>query len=247
MNSNNRIKGTKVNIECNKILEFFNSRAENYSEDKPYTVTMLHDNNPEFVEQRNKLEVEKLKSKLELKPTSKILDIACGVGRWSDAIEEDIENYTGIDFSANLIEIANKRNENKLNRDFLVGQADKISEVLSPEKKYNIVFIMGICVYLNEENLNTCFNEILKYVENNTTILVREPLGVDNRLTLNNFYSTELNTDYNAIYRTSEELKEFFKIFEKAGFTLIEEGNLFDESLNDRQETIQKYFVLKNY
>lgn len=245
MSSNSRIKGTRVNIECNKILEFFNNRAENYSEDKPYTVTMLHDNNPEFVEQRNKLEVEKLKSKLELKTTSKILDIACGVGRWSDAIEEDIENYTGIDFSANLIEIANKRNENKLNRDFLVGQADKISEVLSPDKKYNIIFIMGICVYLNEENLNTCFNEVLNYVEDNTTILIREPLGIDNRLTLNNFYSSELNTDYNAIYRTSEELKEFFKIFEKAGFSLIEEGNLFDESLNDRQETVQRYFVLK--
>lgn len=245
MSSNSRIKGTRVNIECNKILEFFNNRAENYSEDKPYTVTMLHDNNPEFVEQRNKLEVEKLKSKLELKTTSKILDIACGVGRWSDAIEEDIENYTGIDFSANLIEIANKRNENKLNRDFLVGQADKISEVLPPYKKYNIIFIMGICMYLNEEALNICFNEVLNYVEDNTTILIREPLGIDNRLTLNNFYSNELNTDYNAIYRTSEELKEFFKIFEKAGFSLIEEGNLFDESLNDRQETVQRYFVLK--
>lgn len=245
MSSNSRIKGTRVNIECNKILEFFNNRAENYSEDKPYTVTMLHDNNPEFVEQRNKLEVEKLKSKLELKTTSKILDIACGVGRWSDAIEEDIENYTGIDFSANLIEIANKWNENKLNRDFLVGQADKISEVLPPYKKYNIIFIMGICMYLNEEALNICFNEVLNYVEDNTTILIREPLGIDNRLTLNNFYSNELNTDYNAIYRTSEELKEFFKIFEKAGFSLIEEGNLFDESLNDRQETVQRYFVLK--
>ena len=245
MSSNSRIKGTRVNIECNKILEFFNNRAENYSEDKPYTVTMLHDNNPEFVEQRNKLEVEKLKSKLELKTTSKILDIACGVRRWSDAIEEDIENYTGIDFSANLIEIANKRNENKLNRDFLVGQADKISEVLPPYKKYNIIFIMGICMYLNEEALNICFNEVLNYVEDNTTILIREPLGIDNRLTLNNFYSNELNTDYNAIYRTSEELKEFFKIFEKAGFSLIEEGNLFDESLNDRQETVQRYFVLK--
>lgn len=245
MSSNNRIKGTKVNIECNKILEFFNNRAENYSEDKPYTVTMLHDNNPEFIEQRNKLEVEKLKSKLKLKITSKILDIACGIGRWSDAIEEDIENYTGIDFSANLIEIANKRNENKLNRDFLVGKADKISEVLPPDKKYNIIFIMGICMYLNEEALNICFNEVLKYVENNTIILVREPLGIDNRLTLNNFYSSELNTDYNAIYRTSEELKDFLKIFEKAGFSLIEEGNLFDESLNDRQETVQRYFVLK--
>ena len=33
--------------------------------------------------------------------------------------------------------------------------------------------------------------------------------------------------------------------FEKAGFSLIEEGNLFDESLNDRQETVQRYFVLK--
>ena len=40
--------------------------------------------------------------------SSKILDIACGIGRWADAIPDEVFEYCGIDFSDELVEIAKK-------------------------------------------------------------------------------------------------------------------------------------------
>ena len=76
---------------------------------------------------------------------------------------------------------------------------------------------------------------------------VRSPIGTDYRLTLKDFYSEELKSDYNAIYRTRDE---YIKLFEDslipAGFSVTDEGFMFDDdSLNNRKETIQYYFILE--
>lgn len=60
------------------------------------------------------------------------------------------------------------------------------------------------------------------------------------RLILKDFFSEELKDNYNAIYRTREELMKFFKP------TLLEKGFLFEEDvLNNRKEKSQYYFVLE--
>lgn len=66
-------------------------------------------------------------------------------------------------------------------------------------------------------------------------------------MTLKDFYSEELRDDYNAIYRTRDELLEIFEdtLFEN-GFSVEQEGYLFEEpELNNRKETSQYYFILK--
>jgi len=70
---------------------------------------------------------------LGLKEDSRVLDIACGIGRWADALPEEIEEYCGVDFSGELIEIANKRNT-KEHFFFYEGAINEIEEVL--EKKW---------------------------------------------------------------------------------------------------------------
>ena len=76
-------------------------------------------------------------------------------------------------------------------------------------------------------------------------VCVRLPIGLDERLTLKDFYSEELQSDYNAIYRTRDEMMKLFDDTLLAdGFRITDEGFMFDApELNNRKETTQYYIL----
>lgn len=243
-----RIKEQVTDIDYKETKKFFTKRAEKYQENNPYSVTMYQDNHPELVKERNRVEIEKLSPKLQLSKKSRILDIACGIGRWADAVAVEIEEYCGIDFSGELIAIANKRNK-KINFSFYEGAISEIDKVLreNGKGKYNTVLMVGILMYLNDNDLLQTLRAVEKACEENAVLCIREPVGIAERLTLKDFYSEELQDNYNAIYRTREELTALFdKAFFKKGFCVAEEGFLFDEDmLNNRKETAQYYYLIE--
>ena len=200
-----RVIADKVEIDDKKTKDFFSRRGGKYNEKNPYSLTMYQDNHPELVRERNKYEVQILKPLLQLDSHSRVLDFACGIGRWADAITEDIEEYCGIDYSSEFVRIARERNK-KENFSFYEGSAWEVDQVLKKhqKEKFNKIIIVGL-------------------------------------------YSEELRDDYNAIYRTRDELLEIFEdtLFEN-GFSVEQEGYLFEEpELNNRKETSQYYFILK--
>lgn len=243
-----RIKEQVTDIDYTETKKFFTKRAEKFQESNPYSVTMYQDNNPELVKERNKAETEKLCPKLQLSEKSRVLDIACGIGRWADAIEVGIDEYCGIDFSGELIEIANRRNK-KDNFSFYEGSISEIDKVLlkNGKEKYNTVLMVGILMYLNDHDLFLTLQATEKACEEHAAVCIREPIGISERLTLKDFFSEELQDNYNAIYRTREEIQKFLqKTFLEKGFSIAEEGFLFDEdALNNRKETAQYYYVLR--
>lgn len=243
-----RIKKEKVAIDYEATKAFFKKRAEKFTIENPYSVTMYQDSNKELVIARNAKEIEKLYPYLNIGSQSKVLDIACGIGRWADALPEDITEYCGIDFSPELIEIAIQRNTKK-NFQYYVGGAEQITEVLSLHQKgkYNTILLIGILVYLNDEKAISSLQQIVEASDANTILCIREPIAIQDRLTLKDYYSSELNDSYNAVYRTRNEL---ISLFEEAllhrGFTIKAENYLFEEStLNNRKETAQYYFILE--
>ncbi len=243
-----RIKEQITDIDYMETQKFFSKRAEKYQEDNPYSVTMYQDNQPELVSERNRAEIEKLYPKLNFSKTSRILDAACGIGRWADAVNVEVDEYCGIDFSRELIGIANQRNK-KANFFFYEGGFDEIDEILQKNKrgKYNTVLMVGILMYLNDKDLLRSLKAVEKVCEKEAVLCIREPIGLSERLTLKDFFSDELQDNYNAIYRTREELQFFLdEAFLQKGFTVTEEGFLFDEDLlNNRKETAQYYYVIE--
>ncbi len=243
-----RIKNIVETIDYESTLKFFGKRAEKFNVTNPYSVTMYQDNNPNLVEARNKQELEKLLPMLLLNRQSKVLDVACGIGRWSDAIQSQISEYCGIDFSAELIEIAKRRNQ-LTNRDFLVGSANEIEAVLKKNAKgvYNRILLIGILMYLNDDDIIDVLTQVEKCCEEASIICIREPIALEERLTLKDFFSEELDDNYNAIYRTRVELmKVFEQCFCNKGFILKQEGFLFSEdNLNNRKETSQYYYIFE--
>lgn len=243
-----RIKTDKVNLNYSNTKDFFDKRANKFNDNNPYSVTMYQDNNPEIVIERNKKEIERLKPYLNLDGNSKLLDVACGIGRWADAILEEIQEYCGIDFSGELIKIALRRNK-KNNFSFIEGSITDIKEVLIKNKKqnFNKILMAGILMYLNDDDLLSVLKQVEWACSEKATICVREPIALKERLTLKEFYSKELCDNYNAIYRTQKELFEVFNntIICK-GFKIKKIGHLFNEdSLNNRKETTQYFFVFE--
>lgn len=243
-----RIKEKIESIDYDETKQFFKNRAGKFKESNPYSVTMYQDNNADLVKARNEKEVQKILPKLMLTKDSKVLDIACGIGRWADALPDAIAEYCGVDFSGELIEIANKRNA-KANFFFYEGAANEIDVVLQKNKKgkYNRFLLMGILIYLNDEDVQAVLTQVEKNCEEHGIICLREPIGIEDRLTLKDFYSEELSDNYNAIYRNREEMKGFLNAtLLSKGFKICEEGFLFDEeTLNNRKETAQYYYVLE--
>lgn len=243
-----RLKGDKIDISYNETQQFFKKRALKYNTDNPYSVTMYQDNNPELVKSRNRAETDKLLPLLKLDNASKVLDVACGIGRWSDAIITEIKEYCGIDFSEDLIKIAIDRNKNNANRKFLIGAANNVENTLKVSGcgKYNRILLMGILIYLNDEEVRETFCQIERLSEQKSLICIREPIGVAERLTLKEFYSEELDDNYSAIYRTRDEIKQIIDdVLIKKGFQILREGFLFsEERLNNRKETEQYYYLI---
>ncbi len=243
-----RIKEKVANIDYSETRQFFKNRAQKFQEDNPYSVTMYQDNNKELVQERNKKEVGRILPMLQLDERSRVLDIACGIGRWADALPGNIAEYCGVDFSSELIKIARERNTRE-KFSFIEGPANEVEQVLRHAGKgtYNTILLMGIMIYLNDEDILSVLEQVGNICEEHALICVREPVGIEERLTLKDFFSDELKDNYNAIYRTRRELGDFYaKTLFKKGFRIAEEGFLFEEeALNNRKETSQYFYILR--
>lgn len=132
---------------------------------------------------------------------------------------------------------------------YCVGGANEIAAVLKKNGKglYNRILIVGILMYLNDVDMADSLRQIEKVCETKSVICIREPIAIEERLTLKDFFSEELNDYYNAIYRTRDELMvSINEMFLNKGFRIKEEGFLFDDdALNNRKETAQYYYILE--
>lgn len=240
-----RITDQKVDIEYHKTKEFYDYRAGHYNEEHPYLATMCQDRHPEIAEQRNQIEIAQILPLLNLNQQARVLDLGCGVGRWADAISEDIVYYLGCDFSEQMIKIAKLRNK-KRNFDFYVVSATEAEEYC---KKQNIsafshIIISGVLMYLNDVDVITILQSLSTLALPGATVYIREPMGIEARLTLKDFYSEELQHDYNTIYRTREEYRDMLGMY-APDFKISAHGAMFEQTaLNNRKETAQFYFIL---
>ncbi len=244
-----RIKGSVEDISTDKVKEFYESRASSYNGENIYNVTMLQDKNPELSEERNRAEIAKLFPKFKLDENSCVLDLACGVGRLLDAMPENIKLYRGIDFTEGLIKLANSRNT-RANAKFFTGSVLDADKILADELgSFNRILMIAFLMYMNDNDVLSLLKKIPALItyRGGGLICVKVSIGVNERLTLKDFYSEELKSDYESIYRTRDEYMKFFEsTLITEGFTVTEENYLYDDNnLNNRKETTQYYFILE--
>lgn len=234
-----RVYKNKINLNKDDLEIFFKGRGNRLKKD-PLTAVLYQDNNPKLAHQRDQFEKEKILPLLKLTRDDKVLDIACGIGRWVDVLHEQVELYTGIDFQSEFIHYARNKYKEYSNISFLVLDATMISPDTLGRSDYTKVLIGGLLLYLNDNQIAHLFESLVDVTSVDALVYLREPIAIDDRLSLKKNWSEDLNQNYSAVYRTREEILSLIK-----GFVVSKEDNMYENNLNNRKETKQYYFLLK--
>ncbi|ALM85276.1 class I SAM-dependent methyltransferase [Bordetella sp. N] len=241
-----RIYNDKVDLEPTQVREFFETRGRNISSQNPLTSIMYQDKNPELAVQRDLFEKQRVLPLLQLNKSVHVLDIGCGIGRWAEPLLGKVASYHGVDFSTSLIEAARSRvTDSSCSFQVLAGQ-DVALDRLPARRPVDRVIIAGVLIYLNDEDARRTLTAAASCCSTSALIYLREPIGLENRLTLKDFASEELGATYNSIYRSPAEMDELLAdTLGAAGFKTTTSERLYPVHLNNRRETEQHIFVFE--
>ena len=100
-------------------------------------------------------------------------------------------------------------------------------------------------MYMNDCTLKECMAHLADMLQESRVMYISEPVAVEERLTLNAFYSETIQDNYSAIYRTVDEYRELFSPFLNQGFALEVCQEFFENDIKKMKETKQWIFILK--
>lgn len=234
-------------IEKESVARFFLERARKVETVGPVRAVIYQDKHPDLAEKRDISEKERLLPLLKLDGLQRVLDIGCGTGRWTRNLIEHCNAYHGIDFSPELIEHARSSYPASDKLRFSVAPAENYSlESLAERQPFDRILCCGVMIYLNDEDVESALHCMASVAAPCAYIVLREPMGIGRRLTIKEHFSEELEQNYNAIYRTQEELENHLSnTLYAAGFTLATQCDVYDAHLNNRVETVQRALVLE--
>lgn len=249
MDSDGRYVNSRVTIDNNKMKDFFEQRAD---KDLPhrYNYVIYQDSHPELALQRDEYEKSRFLKYMNLKPDSKILDIGCGVGRWGDEIVRHLSTgrYVGVDYSPNMLEVARKELEHTGKCDFFCGDFREIRGILSAHQvktKFDVILLNGILMYINDDDISKCLGAVAELLAEGGVVYIKESVGKEERLTLKEFYSNELKSNYSAIYRSINEYNSLFnKIFIDKYYKTVSQGETWKREQQNRSDTTSYYWII---
>lgn len=250
-----RISGKKISIDEEKIHAFFEGRTQKNLPHR-YNYVIYQDDTPELALERDRYEKMLIRKYLRLDENSKVLDIGCGVGRWGDEVAKcfcksasALGRYIGVDFSERLLAVAKDRLGSNSNFRFLYGSFQDVVDVLDANHEdslFSQVLVNGVLMYVNDEDVRKCLSNVDICLQRGGIVYIKEPVGIRERFTLNQFYSKELSSEYSAIYRSLYEYTALFtEAFFKKGYTLVACSPTWPEDLENRKETMNYYWILR--
>ena len=229
-------------MDKEKIKKFWDERAETYNSVSFESIANL-EQDPENLQLKIELETAKVFHFLGDIKGYRFLDLGAGVGQWAFRfIEHGAKSVKAIEYSANLaaIGVAEAANRDVDNLDFVVSPAEEFIA----DDKYDIVFISGLFVYLNDEQSARLMENIKHALRPDTIICLRDGTGLSGRHEINDKPSAHLKSNYSATYRTRSQYIELFKEY---GFSLITDDDMFDDNcpLNKYPETRLRIYLFK--
>ena len=240
-----RVYGEKINIDTENTISFYNQRAKTIkTREREYTTVLLGDQDPDFSVKWDAYEKQFILPKLKLTKEKVILDIGCGIGRWAEAVVGQCKEYYGVDFSSEMIAVA-KENIKKENCHFYtMSLVDALSDSKITARKYDLVLMAGVSMYINEDELKESYRLLRNLVNKDSLFYFEESVGKKERLTLNHIWSEDLQDYYGAIYRTREEYKSLIDEYIN-GVEYIEEGYMNFLDKEEQTETSHWYALLQ--
>lgn len=240
-----RVYGEKVNIDTVNTISFYNQRAKTIkNREQEYTTVLLGDQDPEYAVKWDEYEKGFVLPKLMLNRNKVVLDLGCGMGRLADAVSDKVKEYYGVDFSSEMIAVAKQNVRNNNCHFYTMSVVDALSDPKITARKYDLVLMAGVSMYINEDELKESYRLLRNLVNKDSLFYFEESVGKIERLTLNHIWSEDLQDYYGAIYRTREEYKSLIDEYIN-GVEYIEEGYMNFLDKEEQSETSHWYALLQ--
>lgn len=232
--SGTEIRREMKRMKIKNVKKFWRERATLYGK-VPIESIIIFKKGKEAEERDKKLKEEIIKN-IDFDKDRKILDVGCGTGRIALHMASKVDFILGIDFTKELIDIAElEKNKKKIeNVKFIQGD----SQNFKYNEKFDVAIICGLFNYLNDEGFEKTIKNIKNHLKKDGKIIVKEPIGIKKRYCVIEKYAKELKTNYNSIYRSIGEIK---KEFEKSGFKTKVSKKFYQH----RKETAVWFFVFE--
>lgn len=221
-------------IDQDKVKSFWDARAKTYENLAFESIANLEQDS-ENLQLKIQLETEKVGQFLGSVAGMSVLDLGAGVGQWAFRFTEaGARSVTAVEYSEPLAEIGRAEAERRSfgNVSFVVSSAENYSSPVA----YDLVFISGLFVYMNDDQAERLVSNLKGFCHDQTLILLRDGTALASRHEINDRMSDHLQSRYSATYRTRQE---YMDLFGQHGFVLQKDENMFDEGcpLNKYPET----------
>lgn len=241
-----RVSGDVHDIAYDEVHRFFEQRALAPAPAGAWTRALCQDHAPELAAARDAYEKRVALELLDFSADQCLLDVGCGVGRWAATAAPLIKHYTGIDFSAALLEHARVLCADLDNVDFIELAAQHVARLETQPRRFERVVFGGLLMYLNDTDAVACLRGLDRVCTSSARIYIREPMAVTTRLTLDGHWSDELQSRYSAVYRSQPEYAELLSAtLGAAGFRTQVFQPAFPAELQNRAETAQQIVLLE--
>lgn len=237
-----RIYGKKAFIDTEKVRDFFDKRAAGASPEDIATVLL---GDARILTKRNAYSKDTELPLLNVGPETRVLDLGCGIGRWAGFLLPACGFYCGVDFSPEMIRITEQVCR-KQGGNFALHCMSVVEAACQGPAfyggKFDAVIAAGVLPYINDPDAERMFRRLPGLLAERCVILFHVPVGLEKRLTLKDFPSEALQTEYSAIYRTPEEYTKLFAPLFDAGFSVAKQELSPDVEYSD---TRRGSFLLK--
>jgi len=163
------MKDHKLEMNKYKMREYWNKRATVgvtiYEKVCDYAAP------PQFNEIMNKLQKDRLDALLSELPniqSKRVLEVGCGIGRWGNFIINKGAEYTGVDISPKMIEIAKK---NVPKGHFYVIDGENLN---FPDNHFDLVFSITVLHHIPYDKKENLIQEICRVVKEEGYIIIIE-------------------------------------------------------------------------
>ena len=221
-----------MTIDPADVKRFWDERAARHSDDPG--LTNLEDDQA-LRELKITLEEARVADYLGVLPAAAVvLDLGGGYGAWAFKLAPRVAHVDVVDYCAPLIERgAAKADELGLaNVTFTHAAAQDFTSA----RAYDLVFISGLLLYLNDDELALLLERIHGYTKSGSVVLLRDGTGVPVHHEITKRWSEALQANYAAIYRTRAA---YLAAFARVDFALGRDDDMFEPGcvLNKFPET----------
>lgn len=229
------------------VAAFFEARAGRIDELGPTKAVIYQDKHGNLAEQRDQAEARCLMPRLRLNGLQRFLDVGCGTGRWAARLVGKVAAYHGIDLSEGLLDYARTAHAQHTGFRFSRLAAEGISSLALGETAFDRMLCSGVSIYLNDGQLDRMLLGMGEVASRACLIVLREPVGIQKRLTLIDHWSEELELPYHATYRTEQELIQALdRTLGQQGFAVRASGDVYeDPAMNNRPDTRQRWLAVE--